>query len=144
MHVVRSADSLPAKSHGMVVHRFVRHRAGASVSQGAPEPLDESPVPAQFLSELSAHDQLPAWARQPVEELAAGRRAVASEHFVCHVGIDDGAHLQADRPPRFIHEELAVAVRCMQQVSLFIESQGMDMNVEVRSLEEQDGDISRL
>ena len=63
MHVVRSADSLPAKSHGMIIHRFVRHRAGASVSQGAPEPLNESPIPAQFLKELTAHYQLPTWTR---------------------------------------------------------------------------------
>ena len=137
MHVVRLADALPANSCGMAIHRFVRYRAGASIPQGAPQPLNESPVPAQFLSQLSAHYQLSVRARQPIEESAAGRRAVASEYLVGHVGINDGAHLQSDRPSRFVHEELAVASRRIQQVALFIESQGMDMNVEIRSLEEQ-------
>ena len=76
----------------MIVHCFVRHRAGASISQGAPEPLDESSVPGQLLSKFAADHQLSAWARQPIEESLAGRRAVASEYLVCHVGINDGAH----------------------------------------------------
>ena len=92
MHVVRLADSFPAESRGMIVHRFVGHRASSSISQGAPEPSDESLVARQLLSKFAAYDQLSAWARQPIEESLAGRRAVASEYLVCHIGIDDGAH----------------------------------------------------
>ena len=121
----------------MIVHCFVSHRAGASISQAAPEPLHESPVLAQFLSEFAADHQLTAWTRQPIEESLASRRAVAAEYFVCYVGINDSAHYNPIRPSRFVHEELTVAVRCIQYVPLFIESQGMDTNVEIRSIEEQ-------
>ena len=92
MQVVRFADSLAAEFRDMIVHCFVRHRAGAAISQAAPEPLHESPVLAQLLSEFAADYQLSAWARQPIEESLAGWRSVASEYFECHVGINDSAH----------------------------------------------------
>ena len=92
MHVVRLADSFLTESRGMIVHRFVGHRASSSISQGAPEPSDESLVARQLLSKFTAYDQLSAWARQPIEESLTRRRAVASEYLVSNVGIDDGAH----------------------------------------------------
>ena len=92
MHVVRLADSFLTESRGMIVHCFVGHRTSSSISQGTPEPLDESSVARQLLSKFAAYDQLSAWARQPIEESLPGRRAVASEYLVCHIGIDDGAH----------------------------------------------------
>ena len=48
MYVVRSANSLPAKLHVMIVYCSVRYRARTSVSQGAPEPLDESAGPGSI------------------------------------------------------------------------------------------------
>ena len=92
MQVVRFAGSLAVEFRDMIVHRFVSDRACASISQAAPQPLHESPVLAQLLSEFAADHQLSAWARQPIEESLAGWRSVASEYFECHVGINDSAH----------------------------------------------------
>ena len=41
MQVVRFADSLAAEFRDMIVHCFVSHRAGASISQAAPEKLPQ-------------------------------------------------------------------------------------------------------
>ena len=74
------------------VHGFVRHRPRPTNTGRCSEPSHESTVSAELSKKVTANDQLPTRTREPVEETYARRRPIISEHFVCHIGVDDSAH----------------------------------------------------
>ena len=92
MFVVGLADVPSPKVGRTLLNGFIRYRTRPTISDRASKPSYESVVLAQLPAKLAANDQLAARTRKPVEEPSAGRGAIFTEHFVCHVGIDDPAH----------------------------------------------------
>ena len=84
---VSPSDFICARIHG-----FVRHRPRPTNTGRCSEPSHESTVSAELSKKVTANDQLPTRTREPVEETYARRRPIISEHFVCHIGVDDSAH----------------------------------------------------
>ena len=90
--VVGFADIPPPEILRSLLDGFVRYRASPTILDRVSKPSYEPVVSAQLVPKFAANDQLPARAREPIEETFARRGSVVSEHFVRHVGINDPAH----------------------------------------------------
>ena len=122
------------------IHFQVIYLAGAPSQRRLHQPLPESPVCTEFPTEFTPDNECPGFLNvgQPIVEELPCLRFVAPEDLSADVGIDDGTHLEADRPANFIHEELPVSPRRIQDVPHIIQPEGMNIDLQVSPLKVKD------
>ncbi len=95
---------------------------------------------AEFLAQSAPNNEFAGFfgAGQPIKKELSGLGFIVPEDLSTDVSIDDRAHLEANRTANFIHEELPVPRRRIQNVPHLIQSQGMNVYVHVTPFKVED------